>query len=88
MNQKLTLNDGTVLENAHAIVAVNVLWVYIDTGSTLAEAFELLNNPEKTENIRADEFGTETMYSGYTDLFSIQREENGQINAGLKKAVN
>lgn len=87
MNQKLTLNDGTVLENAHAIVAVNVLWVYIDIGITMTEAFELLNDPEKTAIIRADDFGAESVYSGYTDLYCIKREENGQINAGLKKAV-
>jgi hypothetical protein len=88
MEQSLILNDGMILAPAHAILAGGVLWVYLDGGISLAEAFELLIDPEKTELITANEFGTVTEYVGYTDLFCITREENGQVNAGLKKAVN
>ena len=87
MEQKLTLNDGTVLNPAHAILSNSILWVYIDAQITLAEAFELLNDPDKTNVIISDSYGTETEYMGFTDLFCITRENNGQVNAGLKKAV-
>ena len=87
MDQLLILNDGTRLFPAHAIVAGGVLWVYLDGGLTLAEAFEVLNDQEKTCRITADEYGTVTVYEGYTDLFCIRKEDNGQVNAGLKRTV-
>ena len=85
MEQFLILNDHTILNPAHAILAGGVLWVYIEGGMTLAEAFEQLSDPEKTCRIEAKEFGTETLYEGYTDLFCITREDDGRINAGLKR---
>jgi hypothetical protein len=88
MGQILILNDGTILTPAHAIPAGGVLWVYIDGDMTLAEAFELLNDPEKTGTIEANEYGSVTTYEGYTDLYCITREDNGRINAGLKMGVD
>jgi len=87
MGQNLTLNDGTTLEPAHAIEAGGVLWIYLDGGIEMAAAFELLNDPEKTGRITADDFGAVELYEGYTDLFCIRKEITGQVNAGLKKAV-
>jgi hypothetical protein len=87
MSQKLILNDGTILDPAHAIEAGGVLWVYLDCEITLAEAFELLNDPGKTSKIVTDEFGVVNTYTGYSDMFCIRREDDGQVNAGLKKAV-
>lgn len=88
MDQLLILNDGTRLFPAHAILASGTLWIYLDGQITMAEAFELLNDPEKTVKITADEFGSVTEYTGYTDLFCIRREDYGQVNAGLKRAVD
>lgn len=85
MEQILILNDHTVLEPAHAILGGGVLWVYIDGGMTMAEAFGLLSDPEKTCRIEAKEYGAETLYEGYADLFCITREDDGRINAGLKR---
>jgi len=87
MDQILILNDGTRLFPAHAIEDGYVLWVYLDGGVKLNEAFELLSVPEKTEKIKANNYGSLTEYTGFTDLFCIRREDNGQVNAGLKKAV-
>ena len=87
MEQKLILNDGTVLENTTALVASGTLWVYIESEITLGEAVALLNDPEKTAVMTEVEFGNEKIYTGYTDLFCVRREDNGQVNAGLKKAV-
>lgn len=88
MEQILILSDGTVLAPAHAILAGSVLYVYIDAGGmTLAEAFALLNDPEKTGTIVANEYGEITTYEGYTDLYCITREDDGRVNAGLKMGV-
>ena len=81
--ETITLNDGTELSPAHAFVASGILWVYLDNGISLSDAFELLNDPSKTEVIKV---GTDIVFEGYTDLFCIRREENGQVNAGLRKA--
>lgn len=88
MGEILILNDGTRLMPAHATLAGGTLWIYLDGQVTLAEAFELLNDPEKTGKITADEYGSITEYTGYTDLYCIRREDYGQVNAGLKRAVD
>ena len=87
--KKLILTDGTEILDARAIADGNTLWFYVDQeGATLGGIFELMNDPEKTETITADEFGAVTEYLGFTDLFCIRKEDSGQINGGLKKAVN
>lgn len=88
MNEQLTLNDGTVIAPAHAIEADGTLWVYIDGGMTLAEVFGLLCDPLKTERITADRYGDITVHEGFTDLFCITREDDGQVNAGLKRGAD
>ena len=88
MAQMLILNDGTILDPAHAILASGVLWVYLDGNLTLEDAFVLLIDPDKTAKITSQEFGIVTEYEGYTDLFCIRREDNGQVNAGLKRVVD
>ena len=88
MQETLTLNDGSFILKARAIVDGRTLWFYVEhDGATLGEIFELMNDPEKTATITADEYGVVTEYQGFTDLFCIRKEENGQINGGLKKAV-
>ena len=88
MDQKLTLNDGTVLEPAHAIANGGILWIYLDGEITLAEAFELLIDQDKTCRITAEEYGVTAAYENYTDLFCITMEDDGSVNAGLKRAVD
>ena len=85
--ETLTLNDGTVFDPAHAIEVNGILWVYLDGGLTLEEAFELLADPDKTSTITGNAYGVSTVFEGYTDLFCIRREDDGQVNAGLKKGV-
>ena len=87
MPQSLKLYDGTIIEPAHAILSGDVLWIYIDSGITLVEAFDLISDPEKTQVIDADEFGDVKSYTGFTDLFCIRRETNGQVNAGLRRTL-
>lgn len=81
---KLTLNDGTELEGAYAIVVGDSLTAYIP-GKTLAEGFALLSDPEVTKKIRAEQYGQEITISGYRRLFSLREEPGDMLSAGLKK---
>ena len=83
MNQTLTLNDGTVLDG-HCFESDGVLYVYLDRG-TLKSVFPLLSERSKTSVIRADSYGTLTVFEGYTKLFALREETDGTVNACLRK---
>lgn len=86
MEKKLILADGTEIANANVLEAGgNAICFYIRNGMTIAEAFGLMVDPEKTRTIRAVQGGEETAYTGYTDLRSIQKDER-QISGSLRKA--
>lgn len=86
MQEKITLNDGTVIEPAHAIQAAGALWIYIDRESTMQEAFDMLSDRERTRRITAESYGEVNRHVGFTDLFCIRMETDGTVNAGLRKA--
>ena len=81
----ITLNDGTVLKNSYVILSGSLLYVYVQDGSTLADVFGLLIDPEKTAKITALAAGGETEYTGYTKMISVRDEETGQSTASLRK---
>ena len=83
MDEKLTLNDGTELVG-HMLETESRLFVYV-WNLTLAEAFELLNDPEKTKKIVAQRYGETTTVRGYKHLVSISEETGGMIAGSLKK---
>ena len=83
MDETLTLNDGTVL-TGHLLETETRLFVYV-WEKTLAEAFELLNDPEKTKKIVADRYGETKTVKGYKHLVSISEETGGMVSASLKK---
>lgn len=83
MDEKLTLNDGTELMG-HLLETETRLFVYI-WEKTLAEAFELLNDPEKTKKITANRYGETQTVKGYKHLVSISEETGGMIAGSLKK---
>ena len=39
--ETLTLNDGTVLENSHAIENNDRLFIYVENGSTISQVFDI-----------------------------------------------
>lgn len=84
MDETLTLNDGTVL-TGHLLETETRLFVYV-WGKTLAEAFELLIDPERTKRIVADRYGVKETVRGYKHLMSISEEAGGMIAGSLKKA--
>ena len=85
MNETLTLNDGTILEGSTALQVDSNLFIYIRNGSGIRDVFEQLIEPEKTGRIAAEQYGTETIYDGYTRLMSVRDEGNGQITAVLRR---
>ena len=87
MPEKLTLNDGTVLENASAILSGD-LFLYIHD-SDLQTVFGLLIDPENTKQIIYTQVnGTSITYVGYKKLHTVTDEENGLITAVLRREVN
>ena len=87
--ETLTLNDGTILENSNAHRDGDRLYVYIQNGSTLAEVFGLLNDPEKTERIIRKAPETEDQqFNGYKKLITVTDQENGFITGVLKKVYS
>ena len=82
--ETITLNDGTVIENAHCLEMDDRLFVYITMKATMTWAVMLFDDPVKTKKIIANRNGEEKTYMGYTKLYSISNEYNN-INLVLKK---
>ena len=86
MPEKLTLNDGTVLENSSAILSSD-LFVYIHD-SDLQTVFDLLIDPENTKKIIYTQVNGEFVtFVGYKKLRAVTDEGNGLITAVLRKEV-
>lgn len=86
MDERLTLNNGTVLENSHVLESSGCLFVYIQSGNSMREVFDLLDEPENTKKIVESRSGTERSFKGYKRLTSVSDEGGGLISAVLKKA--
>ena len=87
MPEKLTLNDGTELENASAILSGD-LFLYVN-GSDLRTVFDLLIDPENTKQIIYTQVnGTSITYVGYKKLRAVTDEDNGLITAVLRREVS
>ena len=87
MPEKLTLNDGTVLDNSSAILSGD-LFLYIHD-SDLQTVFDLLIDPENTKQIIYTQVnGTLITYVGYKKLRAVTDEDNGLITAVLRREVN
>ena len=87
MLEKLTLSNGTELENSSAILSGN-LFLYI-RGEDMKTVFDLLIDPENTEEIVYTMInGEDRTFSGFNKLIAVTDEENGLITAVLRKEVN
>lgn len=85
MNQQMTLNDGTVIENCYAIESNGFLYVYVRNSFSLREVFNIFIDPEKTASITSVQFGETLTATGYTKLIAVRDEGNGLITATLTK---
>lgn len=86
MDEFLTLNDGTVLQNATVIQSGYNLFFYLHD-ITMEAAFSLMDDPEKTGRIVATSYGTRAEYTGFTDLRSVTKEDDGMITGRLSKPI-
>lgn len=84
MEEKLTMNDGTVLADSSAILSGD-LFLYLN-GVTFGGAFMMLSESRKTKKITyTQNNGEKVIYSGYTRLMALRDDENGIISAVLRK---
>ena len=82
---KLTLNDGTVLEDASALLSSGNLFLYM-YNSDLRTIFDLLIEPENTEEITYTQVnGEDVVYRGFNKLTAVRDEGGGLITAVLRK---
>ena len=84
--ERLTLNDGTVLEDSNAYQDGNSLYLYIRNGDDLETVFNLLIDPEKTSRIvKAEgEDEKETVFTGFSRLIAVRDEQKQLITAVLQ----
>lgn len=86
-SEKLTLSDGTELENSSAILSGN-MFLYI-RGEDMKTVFDLLIDPENTEEIVYTMInGEDRTFRGFNKLIAVTDEENGLITAVLRKEVS
>lgn len=85
MESKLTLNDGTILEDSEALESDGKLFIYIRNGMGLREVFEQLIEPEKTKKIIREQYGIKATLRGYKKLIAARDEGNGLITAVIEK---
>ena len=85
MKQQLTLNDGTVLENSTAAKDGIGLWLYVHSGISFADLLNIVNDPEKTKQIVAENIEGEKTFRGYKELFYIRKGDGGSVSIGLRK---
>lgn len=82
--EKLTLNDGTVLEDASAVRSGD-LFLYM-RGQTMKPVFDLLIEPEKTEQITYTMVnGEDVVFDGYSRLIAVRDNDYGLITAVMRK---
>ena len=87
MPEKLTLNDGTVLENASAIRSGVNLFAYV-YGSDLRTVFDLLIEKENTKRIvYTQNNGEDVVFYGFDRLIAVRDEGNGLVTAVLEREV-
>ena len=86
MDETIMLADGTLIENAHGLESSGMLFVYILGTEDLRTYFDLFIEPENLTVIHENRYGQEKDYTGYTDLYSITKE-NGNVNLALRKEV-
>ncbi len=84
MDEFLILNNNAKIRDAHCLQDDANLFVYITGEADLMQVLQLFSVPKNTKKIKASRFGEESVYVGYTQLYSMSREY-GNINLVMKK---
>ena len=87
MDQYISLADGTRIENAHILEmdAASII-VYVKGGKDMEWMFDIFDDPDLTAEIRANRYGNEKTYTGYTNLFALRIENTDLSTACLRKS--
>lgn len=83
--KSITLNDGTVLQDAYLIADRFTLFLYFP-GAGMREIFDLMMDPEKTAVITATDGPTTEEYTRFTKLKAIS-DEGRLISAVMEMEV-
>lgn len=91
-NPTIYLADNSTLSGSAAVNPdVNVLWVWVDGGSSesLASVFAKFNNPELTSVIKTTYLETDepTIYEGFTRLTDIKIDYSNKISVRMAKPL-
>ena len=81
--QRLTLNDGTIIDNGSAGLSSGFLWLYLP-GYTIQQAAAIAFDNNKTAVIVFDYGDMSDTYEGYTVCTTIS-EADGQASVCLTK---
>jgi hypothetical protein len=85
--EKLTLNNGVVLEHSNAAISGDLFLYMYDHG--IKEVFDLLIDPANTAKIIYTQVnGTDVTFTGFTRLLAVRDEDVGLITAVLRKEVS
>lgn len=83
----LTLADGTQL-NGTVLPDGDGLTIFVYlTGISLVEGVQIFSHPERIRTITTLSHGNETVYTGFTELRSVDTEF-GNCNLILRRPVN
>ena len=78
----LLLADGTLLENSSCGASSRDLWCWV-SGRTMAECLTIFSDSEKTGVITAGYKTSHVIYTGYTELLGISRN-NDPLELGIR----
>lgn len=82
--QRLVMADGTTIEDGRAGYSSGKLWVWF-TGYTLPEASTIFFDPTKTERIVYEYGNMSDVYEGYTEVISMNIDEDRVVSIALVK---
>ena len=84
MDETLTLNDGTLLENTRVLLSAGSLFFYVGNGMTMDEVYQFMKQPELTKHMTVYSFKQTTEYNGYTELYCISVDKC-LVSGGLRR---
>lgn len=80
--------DGTVIQSGLLPAGKDGVIMNIRKPRTLAEVFAILSKPGILNTFTYNVLGSETIYTGYTEIISIQKEETyDQVVVLLRRAA-
>lgn len=85
--QKVELADGTTLKGHAALNSVtDDLWISLDSETSMAEAFNIFSDANKTKVIICYISNSETLeWFGYTNMNLIQQNKDKTISIRMQK---